>query len=243
MLLLIPLAIYLVIKKPKENKLIGLLIVLAIIFIEILFVGYGKGKVSIYYLSKNYFPLWILLLYANYKALILIYEKNKLLPRTIIGIYVTLMIICTIFSNVKVEDVLVNEDENILSVMEIFGANKTILLDKEEQFNQDEIEILKYAKDNLDYNSKIEVVADRKPYYWAYTILRYVNYEEQFTKIGKGQNKLNLKVYLLPTKINKVDYMIYFKKDEAYKTLEDKLFENSKIIFENNAGGILQYIK
>ena len=95
----------------------------------------------------------------------------------------------------------------------------------------------------MDYNSKIEVVADRKPYYWAYPILRYVNPEEGFNKISKGQNRLNLKIYLLEGKINKVDYMIYFKKSDTYKKLEDKLFENSQIIYENESGGILKYNK
>ena len=58
---------------------------------------------------------------------------------------------------------------------------------------------------------------------------------------SKGQNKLNLKVYLLPQKINNVDYIVYFKKSDIYNKMKDKMFQNSEIIYENKSGGILKY--
>lgn len=246
-LLLIPLAVYLFIKSAKDKKLKdnafeGLLLLIAILFIEILLIGNKFGKVSMYYLSKNYFALWIILFYCNYKALILISEKNKIIPRILISLYVLLMIILTIFSNVKVEYYLNNPFETPLSVMEIYGANKTIMFEKPIDFNQKELEILKYARKNLDYNSEIEVVEDEQPNYWAYVLLRYINHEE-LTDQYYGQQKLNCKRYLLEENINKVDYMIYFNKSQKYAELKDKLFENSEIIYENEAGGILKYNK
>lgn len=246
-LLLLPLTIYLFVKKVKDKEIekerfILLLLFFTIIFIEILLIGNCFDKVSIYYISKNYFALWIILAFTNYKALVLISEKNKWLSRLLIYAYISLAIICTIFSNVKVEYwVKRNPYENVLSVMDIFGANKTILCDKPREYTQKELEILRYVKDNLDYNSKIEVVTDENAYYWQYVLLRYVNKEDYFKENPRGQMELTIKWQLLENKINKVDYIVYFNKSEKYNELKDKMFENSEIIFENSAGGILKY--
>lgn len=248
MILLLPLVIYFFVKKAldkdlKNESFIVLLIIFAIFFIELLLIGMCYGKVSIYYLSKNYFALWIILLYGNYKALVQLSEKGNYLPRLFISAYVFLMVICTIFSNVKmIDDALSNNDENIFSVMEIFGSNKTMLIKEEEKLNQDEIDILMYAKKNLDYNSEIEFVTEGIQYYWSYALLRYIN-DEPTTEKYYGQYKMNWKSYLLKDKIGKVDYIIYFNRSKSYGLLEDKLFENAEIIYENEAGGVLKYLK
>lgn len=246
MLMLLPLPIYLFIrnikdKELKNNKFIFLLIFFIIAFMGILFIGNSLEKVSIYYLCKNHFALWIILLYCNYKALVQLSKKGNYLPRLFISVYIFLMVICTIFSNTEVEYVSYNRKENVLTVMEIFGANKTILLDKAREFNQDELEILRYVKDNLDYNSKIEVIADENAYYWQYVLLDYVNKEEEYKNKPGLQAELRIKWQILDEKINKVDYIVYFNKSEKYKELEDKLFENSEIIYENSSGGIIRY--
>lgn len=248
MILLLPLVVYFFIKKAldkdlKNESFIGLLIIFAIFFIELLLIGMSYGKVSIYYLSKNYFALWIILLFCNYKALIELSEKGNYLPRLFIGVYVLLMIVCTIFSDVKMtDDALYNDEETIFSVMEIFGSNKTMLIKEEEKLNQDEIDILMYARENLDYNSEIEVATRGIQYYWSYALLRYIN-DEPTTEKYYGQYKMNWKSYLLKDKIGKVDYIIYFNRSKVYSLLADKLFENAEIIYENEAGGVLKYLK
>lgn len=239
MLLLLPLTIYLFIKHKKENKFIALLVCLAIAFIAVLLVGRKFGKVSIYYLSKNYFVLWIALLYCNYKALVKLDEKDKWIPIICTLGYVTISIIYIIFSNVEVKYVLRNKYETPFATMEIFGANKTILKEVEE-FNKDEIDILMYAKENLDKTTKIEVVADNMQYYWTYVLLRYFNHEEFTNKYG-GQQKLNAKIYKLKDNINNVDYVIYFNRSKQFKKYEDRLFDNSETIYQNEYGGIIKY--
>ena len=239
-LLLLLLTVYYFFVKIKNRKIIEE-IFLIILFIILLLIGNYYGKVSMYYLSKNYFALWIILAFTNYKALILIFDKNKYISRLYIYMYVFLMIICTLLSNVKVEYYLKNPYENILTVMEIFGANKTIVINKPIEYNQEGLEILRYIKENIDYSKKIEVVTDENAYYWQYVLLRYIN-KEDFYKYG-GQNSLTLKWSKLEEKINNVDYIVYFKNTERYEELRDKLFENAKIIYENDAGGILKYNK
>jgi len=247
MLLLLPLTIYLFIKDTKDNNLrnnqfLGLLTLFTISFILFLLFGYKFEKVSMYYLSKNYFALWIVLFFCNYKGLILLSEKHKIFPRILIGWYTIIMILYTIFSNVIVGYYLINPYENIFSVMEVFGANKTIIFEKPIDLNQEELEILKHAKENLDFNSKIEIVADEQSNYWTYALLRYIN-EDSESKKYRGQKKLNVKMVLVPTKINEVDYIIYFNRTNMYKKCKFRLFINADIIYENEAGGIIKYKK
>ena len=249
MLLLLPLTIYLFIVDAKENKLkkegfLALLLILIIAFIELLLIGNAFGKVSTYYLSKNYFALWVVLAFTNYKALILLSEKKKFLPRIFIGLYIFIAIVYTCFSDVRIVETTKNENENIFSVMEIFGANKTILRYKKEEFNQKELEIISYAKENLDFSKRIEVVSEHKAYYWFYALVGYTDRDElyQQRKI-LGQKLLEIKCYNVDNKIKekKLDYVIYFNKSGRYKDLENKIFKNAEVIYKNEAGGIVKY--
>lgn len=251
MLLLLPLTIYFFVRIAKDNKLkeeifLILIFIFIVGFIEILFIGNNIGKVSIYYLSKNYFALWIIFAFTNYKALISLSQKNEILPRIFIIIYIILMIVCTIFSKVKVVELTVNKDENIFTVMEIFGHNKTILFYKTSEYNQDELKIINYAKNNLNYNSNIEIVADNRTYYWSYVLMDYVYKEEEDKDKYGGQKFLEKKwLKIKEDGINKeqIDYVIYFKKSDTYNNLKEDLFKKSEIIYENEAGGILKYNK
>lgn len=121
-----------------------------------------------------------------------------------------------------------------------FGSNKTMLIKEQEKLNQEEIDILMYARENLDYNCEIEVVTEGIQYYWSYALLRYIN-DEEVTEKYYGQPKMNYKSYLLKDKINNVDYMVYFNRSKSYQLLKDRLFENSEIIYKNSSGGILRY--
>ena len=179
-------------------------------------------------------------MYINYKALITLSERGYYLPRLFISVYIILIIICTSKSNVTVENwIRQSPYENILAVMDIFCSNKDLLLNKTEEFNQKEIELLKYVKENIDYDSKMEIITDEDAYYWQYVLLQHLNDEDKNIKYY-GQSKLLYKLITLQNKIGKVDYMVYFNKTDTFNKLKDKLFENAVIIYENEAGGILK---
>lgn len=248
-IVLLPLTIYLFIINAKENNLkketfLALITLFSMLFIEILLLGNSLGKVSMYYLSKNYFALWIVLAFTNYKALVMISEKNKNFSRAFIGVYVVLMIVLTIFSKVKIKESNKNEDENILSIMEIFGANKTLLTCKTPEFNQKELEIINYAYQNLDYDSRIEVVADHRAYYWSYVLLGYTDKNDDKYIYGGGQDVLERKHFNLKNKLSNkksVDYVICFYKSAKYYELKELLYTDFQIIYENEYGAILKY--
>lgn len=253
MILLIPLTIYLFCKEIKENnlrenKFLGLIVVFCILFIEVLLIGNKLGRISIYYLSKNYFALWIMLAVTNYIALIYISEtKYKSISRILIYGYIFIMIIYVAcvpcIAGIRPS---INPYENIFTVMDVFNNNKELVLHKQSEYNKKELEIMKYAKENLDFNTKIDIVSNHRTYFWSYVLLEYVNVDEEYRNKYGGQNLLQKNLERIRREgIDKqeTDYVIYFNKSRTYKLLKSKLFENSEIIFENEAGGILRYKK
>lgn len=239
---LIPLTIYYFIKEKKEQKLFDELLLLScLLWMLLLYIGYFNEKVSIYYLSKNYFVLWIILIYYNFKALIKIRDKNSYLPNLLVLMYIILIIIELFFSRVKMNgNETENKYENIFEVAQIFAANKNILEKQEIELNRKEMEILKYAKDNLDLNSHIEVVSDPKQYVWNYVFIRHIKEDDEIKYTGK--HGLVQKVAIrLEKDLDNAEYIIYFKRSGSFRYFENRIFSNEyRIIFENEAGGIVK---
>ena len=247
MLPLIPLTLYYILKKRKEKKLISfdtILLISTLVFMEILLIGIGFHKVSEYYYMKNYYALWIILIYINFKALMYIFQKSKIKAYLIIGVYTLLILSNLLFIKVPVtKKQILGEHENLLSVTEIFNVNKNIICNIKEDLTPKEIDILRYVYKNCNLpNSHVEIVGDPEQLYWASSMLRYVNQDDLTEKHG-GEKLLNLKYTRLPDKIGTADYMVYFKKSTSYKILENDLFVNSEIVYQNEAGGIIKYNK
>lgn len=247
MIPLIPLAVYYIFKKRKEKKLISfdtILLISTLVFMEILLVGIGFHKVSEYYYMKNYYALWIILIYINFKSLMCIFEKNNIKAYAILGIYILLILSNLIFIKVPVtKKQILGEHENLLSVTEIFNVNKNIICNIKEDLTPKEIDILRYVYKNCNLpDSHVEIVGDPEQLYWASSMLRYVNQDNLTGKYG-GENLLNIKYTRLPDKIGTADYMVYFKKSTSYEILKNDLFENSEIVYQNEDGGIIKYTK
>jgi len=239
MLLLLPIPIYLIIKSWKDNKFAGMNMIFCIAFIELLLFGFTFGKVSIYYLSKNYFALWFILFYLNYKGLVEIYKKYPKISFGIVGFYTVLIILNLLFVDTTLENRELNPNERLTTIVEVFGANKTILKYKKTDFYKEELELLKYLEDNISYDNKVEIIGDMEQGYWAYTLTRYLNNKEQlYTR--KGQNGITLKMLNAKNDIEAADYIIYFNRTDYYKVLQQRIHELGDIIFENNFGGIVK---
>ncbi len=239
MLLLLPIPIYLTIKKWKENKFSSMNMILCIAFIELLLVGFLFGKVSIYYLSKNYFALWFILFYMNYKGLVEIYKKYPKVSFGLVGFYSLLIILNLLFVDTTLENEELNENERPTTVVEVFGANKTIFKEKVTDFYKEELDILKYFKENISYDNRVELVGDMEQGYWGYTLTQYVNNKDG-SITGKGQNGLTKKMLKVKQDIFDADYIIYFNRTARYKSLKDKIMQMGDIVFENEYGGIIK---
>lgn len=239
MMLLLPLPVYLIAKKWKENRFAGLNMMFCIAFIWLLLLGFLFGKVSIYYLSKNYFVLWFILFYLNYKALVEIYKKYHKVSFGLVGFYSILIILNLLFVDTTLENQELNPNERPTTVVEVFGANKTILKYKKTDLYIEELELLKYLNYNISYDNKVEIIGDMEQGYWAYTLTRYLNNKDNLYT-AKGQAGLTIKSIKAKDDIENADYIIYFNRTDYYKYLKTRIHELGDIIFENASGAIVK---
>ncbi len=235
-ILLLPFAIVAMYKCWKENRGQSLITLLTMAFIFLLLIGYLFEKVSMYYLNKNYYALWVLLYYLSYKGLLIVYEKNKVMPFAFIGIYALAIIITLTFFDTNISHGKIDKNENILQVADIYGANKTILQSPKD-LTREELELIKYVEDNIPKEAKLEVAGSFEQVFWEYALIRRINKD---LDIG-GQNLLEAKAFCVVLNAKKADYVLYFNRGEYYKKWKNTLQKDAKIIYENEAGGILTY--
>lgn len=242
MLLLLPIPIYLMCKKLKENSFSFITLVVCIAFIEILLMGYAYGKVSLYYLSKNYYILWFILMYLNYKGIILLCQKSKVIPLTSIVAYIAIVIITLGFGNVKMRNQkkYYLEDEKVYDFANIYGANRDILKNHETDLYYDEIQILKYMNENLSKDSRIEVIGDSEQCFWQYALTEYINNKDSENDLY-GEHKIKKKLFDTTQDIYKADYIVCFKRSFPYNTLKGDIAQiDGETIIENDYAKIIK---
>ena len=241
-LLLLPIPIFVALMKTKENMFQLLCFAFCALFIELLVFGWITDKVSMYYLQKNYYALWFVLFYLNYKGLVEIYKKHPKIVLELIVFYIILIIMNWAFVENKIEPIEGNPNERITSVTEVYGVNKTILFSKPVDLYTDELEIVKYFNDNISHEYKTEIVGNTEQCFWFYTLTRYINNKEELYT-SKGQRGLEEKYMALPKDILEADYIVYFNRAYSYSVLKEKV-ENARnageVIFENESGGIIK---
>ncbi len=243
-LLFIPIIIYYLTKKEKEKKLLSfdlILLIATLICIKVFKIAKSLDLVTVYYIMKIYYALWIMVIYMSFRGLIYLFEKSKIKAIALIGIYIGIIIFNLIFIREELKPLAVNKNENPFNVVEIFNINRYLIFDKEEDLNQDEIELIKYVKENIDLeDAEVEFVGEYEQEYWIYSLIRYINYEEDLDKYSP-QMKLVEKIRRVKNKIGRVDYVVYFSDTDRYKMIEDKLFKEGKVIYKNAGGGIIKY--
>lgn len=235
-ILLIPLALYVVIKKFKENKLLCLIFIFNILYIVVLLIGRAFDKVSYYYLSKNYFTLWIIIFILNFRALMYIYEKRKRVPFVIIGIYIALLAMYVITIPTHMENEPVSTRENSITIMDIYGANKDIILNSSTEYTYREIKLLKYIMNNYDLENDYLIVGNLE---WGYSFTQHIESNEN-TKNRHGQNRFDATCWEYDNLIDSSKYIIYFNRTANYKLHKEKVFENAKVIYSNDVGGLVE---
>lgn len=224
MIPLIPLTIYYIIQKVKEKEIFSfdiIILTFLILYMAILFIGLKLELVSTYFLMKNYFALWTILIYLNYKSLIKISEKSKALPYMIIGIYIFVIAINLIFIKMPINHDNINE--GITNIAEIFGVNKTVILNRKEDLTSKEIEVLEYAKQNLNFEENdIEILGEDEQIYWTYSLLRYINYEEAVETLRQRLRRTG-----------KTICKIYGRPKQNRKSRLYNIFQKSRILYKN----------
>lgn len=233
--LLLPLSLYVTIKNFKENKFVSLMFIFNVLFIIVLLIGRVFDKVSYYYLSKNYFTLWIIMFILNFRALMYIYKKHKVMPFALTGIYIIILIVYIILVPTELKNEELNSHENIFTVMDIYGINKNILLEKQTELTGSEIEFIKEALEKIPEGSEYICAFNSKAMAWSYPLTGEL-LENKLTKTKTGQTRIDYTHLTLEKTLARADYAIMLKHDHEYSLINSKIFNNYDIIYETDLG-------
>ena len=239
--LLLPATIYIILKKRRENKFEILTLILCLAYQSILGIEAKRGNVSKYYFAKNYFVIWFILMYLNYKALIILNDKKKILSISILCVYL-INIIVMLLIQFKSPDI--NKKIKI-NFTEIYNFNAKKVISEEKDLNEDEIEIIKYFNDNLKNKDSIAFITDFTQYLWIYGL---TGYESKYIP-NNGKGKYN-GAKLLRQKWEEEQYieeLPYYKyviclyRNAHPAIVNSEILNRGKTVFENSAGIIKMF--
>ena len=175
----------------------------------------------------------------NFRGLMYLAEKQEILPIMLVVLYVGILAVYLISVPTVLErGEKVSSRENIFTLMDIYGSNKYIIQDCEEDFNHSEIELLKHVLENYDLEDNYLIFGNPEQISWGYSFTRYI-IENDETENRRGQNKFDVTFLEYDNLLNKAKYVIYFKYTLGYEYLNEELFENSTILYSNDVGGLL----
>lgn len=222
-------------KKFKENKFMALMFIFNVLFIIILLIGRAFDKVSYYYLSKNYFTLWIIMFILNFRALMYIYNNHKVIPFVLTSIYIVILIVYLIFVPTVLKNEALNSHENLLTVMDIYGVNKYIIFEKTSELTNVEIEFLKEALEKIPEDSEYICAFNPKAIAWSYSFTGKLM-TNSATETMSGQKRIECTFLTLKEMLLRADYAILLKHDVPYELTNTEAFENYDIIYETDLG-------
>ena len=120
---------------------------------------------------------------------------------------------------------------DLSNCLEIYGLNKYIIKNMNENLTEEELELIEYIKNNIDFEKyKLNLMATEKPTYWFLAITGYNNYPFHLYNNDKIINwRKNIDA----------DYLILLKRSlEHYGVSLSNI--NKTIFFENEAGIIMK---
>lgn len=227
-ILFIPFAIYYIYINIKNRKLTfdNVVFSLLVAYMVILFIGTKIEKCSEYYFYKNYFILWLIIVYSSIRGMIeFAKEKNtKYILIIYTAIYLTIFGINLHYNKVYISN---KNNDAFNNVMEIFTFNKTMIEAKDAEFmKNDELQLLKemenIIEDNWQQENNILLVTDPNEGRWIQSLTGYINPLSQDQKHAiENLKQENYK------------YIVTFENKRTYKDIEKYIKkENMKIIYE-----------
>lgn len=238
--LLIPFTLYYFYDKIVEKNLshIDIFTLLLIMYMLALYIGTIFFNISTYYFFKNYFVMWLVAWYLSFKGIAKLCENKKKCGKYISTIFIVTYIAILIYSffnvNVEINKKKFNPDEKITDVMDIYGINKTVTFKVDEEFTQEEMKLLEFAKENMKLENKNTLLlANQRQEFWIWTILKY-RYKDNLNYVTSEKyiNRWNKKEY---------EYLIYFTKSTNYIKYKDIVdFKDAEVLYKNNSGSILK---
>lgn len=199
-----------------------------ILYIGFIFVLYKANLISAYYMFKNYYVLWLIMIYITCASIIEVSSTKRGEDGTAIYtlIYILIFAMCYLFQNVKITKETFNSKETIFDVMDIYGMNKTMITQLDKDLNEEQLELIKYCYDNLDVNieNTILLVQERQ-IFWINSIIDQFSNEKDIRYL----NRSNVKK--MKNQEKDFEYAIELGK-------QNQLIENATIIYKNSSGTI-----
>ena len=90
--------------------------------------------------------------------------------------------------------------------------------------------------DNYDLENDYLIVGNLE---WGYSFTQHLASNEK-TENKYGQNRFDATWLEYDNLIDSCKYIIYFNRTANYKLHKDKVFENAKVIYSNNVGGLVE---
>lgn len=234
--LFIPFSVYAIYKsiKNKEFTFDNILLTLLVIYMLVLFIGTKLGKCSQYYFYKNYFILWLILIYFNIKGMLeLLKEKNG---KYIVNVY-TIMYLIIFGVSIYYQNTYVRQEANdsLNTTMEMFTFNNTMIHAENAAFiTNEELQLLtqteKTIKGKWREEEKILFVTDPTQERWLQSLTGYKNilFDDKDYAI-KNLKEENYK------------YIVTFENRNTYQNVKEYINEkNMKIVYENSIGKIYE---
>ena len=100
-----------------------------------------------------------------------------------------------------------------------------------------ELDLMEFAKNNLDKDKKIEMLGISQQILWAYPLLDYYYYYSEMEDKW-FQYKLIYK-YKNNEIIENADYIICLYRSDFYKEYDKTLLEDKEILYENEFGKVI----
>lgn len=233
-ILFIPFALIYILKK-KEIDYNFLLFTFLIIYMCILYFGFLFRIVSSYYFYKTYFIFWFLVIYLFVNGIfegIKYWKNGRIIVNLYVSSYIIILLISLLTINVQITKK-VTTDESLIDVMEIYGLNKTILMEIESDLTVAEINILQHVEKNIEItdDTEILILGQPKQEFWFWGIFNYKNREdpEVFISSNEIENW---------NKNRKYDYLICFNRSNIYKYYEKYVNFDKELIYSNESGSI-----
>lgn len=212
--------------RKKQIDFNMMLLMTILLYIGFIFILYKVELISAYYMFKNYYILWLIMIYITNACIVELCNTKKGTYVAVIFtlIYISIFEICYLFQNVKITKETFNSEETIFDVMDIYGMNKTMIMKLDKDLNEEQLEIIKYCYDNLDTDIENTIlIARERQIFWVNSIINSFSDEKDIR-------------YLNARNINKLRNQ---EKDFKYVIELDKqkeLIKNATILYENSSG-------
>lgn len=227
-ILFIPFTIHYIYINIKSKRLTfdNIIFIILLVYMIILFIGTKMEKCSEYYFYKNYYVLWIIIIYSNIIGMIeFAKEKNGKFVSIVYTIIYLLIFGISLYYNKTYISWKTNDSLN--NTMEIFTFNKTMIEAKDVQFMKyDELQLLKemenIIEDKWQKENNILLVIDPNEERWIQSLTGYINilFDDKEYAI-RNLKEENYK------------YIVTFENKKTYKDMEQYINkENMKIIYE-----------